>query len=104
MTVTRDEIVTSPLQDAGRRIVAQQKRRNTLVIFAQMLLWQVTNVVTTRFGGAGRARRGQGLIEYALIIALVALFALGALVVFGNKLSGLFVSFSNTPNQPTPTP
>jgi Flp pilus assembly pilin Flp len=35
------------------------------------------------------ARRAQGLVEYALIIALVAILAIAAIVVFGPAVASL---------------
>lgn len=33
---------------------------------------------------------GQGMVEYGLILALVAIVAIGALVVIGNRVKGTF--------------
>jgi Flp pilus assembly pilin Flp len=33
--------------------------------------------------------RGQGLVEYGLIIALVAVLAIGGLIIFGPAITGL---------------
>ncbi len=38
---------------------------------------------------------GQGLVEYALIIALVAIVAIGALQVLGNKANNSLTNASN---------
>ncbi|MBI3967495.1 MAG: Flp family type IVb pilin [Chloroflexi bacterium] len=35
-------------------------------------------------------REGQGLVEYALIIALVAILLIGALILMKNQISGTF--------------
>jgi pilus assembly protein Flp/PilA len=35
-------------------------------------------------------RRGQGMLEYALIIALVAVVAIAALVLLGPQIAGIF--------------
>ena len=37
-----------------------------------------------------RDESGQGLVEYGLIIALVALAVIGALVIFKDKIAALF--------------
>ena len=42
----------------------------------------------------GQREQGQGLVEYGLIIALVALAVIGALAVLGTSVSGLFQSIS----------
>ncbi len=40
--------------------------------------------------------RGQGLVEYGLIIALVAILAIAALIVFGPTVGGLLSSISGS--------
>jgi pilus assembly protein Flp/PilA len=40
--------------------------------------------------------RGQGLVEYALIIALVAILLVAALTVLKTQLSGVFSNISNS--------
>ena len=40
--------------------------------------------------GAGENERGQGLVEYALIIALVALVVIGGLALLGEDIGALF--------------
>ena len=42
-----------------------------------------------------RAERGQGLVEYALIIALVAVVVIAALVLLGPAISSIFVNISS---------
>jgi len=39
--------------------------------------------------------RGQGLVEYALIIALVAVVVIAALVLLGPAISSIFVHISS---------
>lgn len=39
---------------------------------------------------ASRRERGQGLVEYALIIALVAIVVIAALVLLGPRISSIF--------------
>ena len=41
------------------------------------------------------SERGQGLVEYALIIALVAILLVGALTALNGKLSTVFGNISN---------
>jgi pilus assembly protein Flp/PilA len=38
---------------------------------------------------AYRTQRGQGLVEYALILALIAIVAIAALIFMGNQISGI---------------
>ncbi len=40
---------------------------------------------------------GQGLAEYALILALIAIVAIVALVFLGNQISGVFHTISCSP-------
>lgn len=39
---------------------------------------------------------GQGLVEYALILVLIAVVVIGALTLLGNNISGLFSKLSTT--------
>ncbi len=45
--------------------------------------------MVTRVRSIAKDRRGQGLVEYALIIGLVALAAISALVYFGSQNNGV---------------
>ena len=38
---------------------------------------------------------GQDLLEYALLVALIALIAIGAVTLAGNTVSGIFTNISN---------
>lgn len=44
---------------------------------------------------ASRSERGQGLVEYALIIALVAIVVIAALVLLGPAISSIFVTINS---------
>jgi Flp pilus assembly pilin Flp len=48
---------------------------------------------TLDLDGAGRhdSERGQGLAEYALILSLIAIVAIGALAFFGEQLNAVFL-------------
>jgi pilus assembly protein Flp/PilA len=39
---------------------------------------------------------GQGLVEYALIILLIALAVFGGLTLLGTNITGFFSNFTNT--------
>ena len=39
--------------------------------------------------------RGQGLVEYALIIALVAIVVIGTLILLGPQIASIFQNISN---------
>ncbi len=40
-------------------------------------------------------RKGQGMVEYGLIISLIAVAVIAALVVLGPKIASLFTTVSN---------
>ena len=42
-----------------------------------------------------RRTRGQGLVEYALIIALVAIVVIGALLLLGPQIAAIFDTISS---------
>lgn len=42
-----------------------------------------------------RNEEGQGMVEYGLILALVAVVVIAALTLVGNKISGIFTSVSD---------
>ena len=45
---------------------------------------------------AGEAREGQGLVEYALIIAFIAVLVIVAMVFLKNQITGLFSTVGNS--------
>jgi pilus assembly protein Flp/PilA len=45
---------------------------------------------------ASRRETGQGLVEYALIIMLVAILVVAALLIVGGNLTGVFNSLVNS--------
>ncbi len=47
---------------------------------------------TDHIGAVVKNEQGQGMVEYGLIIALVALAVIAALVVLGGQISTLFTS------------
>ena len=46
--------------------------------------------VASRNRSASNTERGQGLVEYALILALVAVIVVGVLVILGPEIKNLF--------------
>ena len=52
--------------------------------------------MTIRVRSIAKDRRGQGLVEYALVIALIALVAVIALNFFGTKASNMMTNTANT--------
>jgi Flp pilus assembly pilin Flp len=43
----------------------------------------------------GAHRRGQTLVEYALILAIISVVAIGALVSLGNSVKGVYSSITS---------
>lgn len=50
----------------------------------------MTNLTTLRAALMARRAKGQGLTEYALIIALVAIVAVAALTLLGGQINTIF--------------
>ncbi len=48
-----------------------------------------------RLFGRAHGQNGQGLVEYALIIALVAVVVIGTLILLGPQISSIFQNISN---------
>jgi pilus assembly protein Flp/PilA len=60
-------------------------------------------VITSFLAWLNRDEEGQGLAEYALILALIAVVAIGALLVLGPAIAGILQNIANQiPNGPTP--
>jgi len=65
------------------------------VVARQPVLWSVqdrkeTSVLDLLF----RRERGQGLVEYALIIALIAVVVIGILILLGPAIGSIFSQIS----------
>jgi len=62
------------------------------------VLNQVVNCVSFALKAAqdNRRTRGQGLVEYALIIALIAIVVIAALLVLGPRIAAVFNNISST--------
>jgi len=54
----------------------------------------VMNLLTTRLRGLLRKDSGQDLLEYALLVALVALVAVGAVTLTGGSVNDIFTNIS----------
>jgi pilus assembly protein Flp/PilA len=53
--------------------------------------------VLARLSSTGlRSRRGQGLTEYALVIALISIVAVAALILLGGQISTIFGDITTT--------
>ncbi len=55
-----------------------------------------TNMVLTYFRARLGREEGQALVEYALIISLIALLAIGGLTLAGGKVDNMFSSIADT--------
>ena len=54
------------------------------------------NLLLTRVQSRLEREEGQALVEYALIISLIALLAIGALTLAGQKIGVMFSSIADT--------
>jgi len=73
------------------------------MLFAQVYLWCLTDAISTRLATARRrAQTGQGLVEYGLILALVAVVVVALLTTFGKQLGTTFSNIlSHVPGNTT---
>ncbi len=60
-----------------------------------MGLWLWTDYVEVDMRSLVKRTRGQGLVEYALIIALVAVVVIGALILLGPQIAAIFDTISS---------
>ena len=51
---------------------------------------QVAVAVLRKIAGVHRSEDGQDLLEYGVLVALIALIALGAVTTVGNTITGVF--------------
>jgi Flp pilus assembly pilin Flp len=51
---------------------------------------QVAVLVLRKIAGVRSSEDGQDLLEYGLLVALIALIALGAVTTVGNTINGVF--------------
>jgi pilus assembly protein Flp/PilA len=52
--------------------------------------------MVTRWFGRAHGQSGQALVEYALIIALVAVIVIGALILLGPQIASIFRNINNS--------
>lgn len=57
-------------------------------------------VVLGWFSKFGDDERGASLVEYALLLALIAVVAIGALVILGNKVNNTLTNVGQNINTP----
>jgi pilus assembly protein Flp/PilA len=60
-----------------------------------MLTRPLSYLVSRVFSRSHARTRGQGIIEYALILALVTLVIIGTLVIFGKQIVSEFQNIEN---------
>jgi pilus assembly protein Flp/PilA len=53
-------------------------------------------LITALLGALRRDEEGQGLAEYALILALIAIVAIAALIFLGGQVSGILTTVGNS--------
>ena len=56
---------------------------------------RVATYLTTFVGKARRDDEGQDLLEYALLVALIAIVAIGAVTLAGNQVDAIFTQIAN---------
>jgi pilus assembly protein Flp/PilA len=69
----------------------------------QILLWQATIVGWARDRVSNKDDTGASLVEYALLLALIAVVAIGALAFLGHAVSSTLNNVANTISGTTPT-
>lgn len=60
-------------------------------------LWDISPI-KRRLVELKKDEKGQGMVEYGLIIGLIAIVVVGALVFLGPKISGMFTNVGNKLN------
>jgi pilus assembly protein Flp/PilA len=56
----------------------------------------LTTLFSIRDRFEGRTERGATAVEYGLMVGLIAVVIIGAVIVLGNKLNGLFTSIGGS--------
>ena len=52
--------------------------------------------LTATFSDISEREEGQGLVEYALILVLVSIAAIGTLTILGGSVSGVFTTITSS--------
>ncbi len=60
-----------------------------------MFSWFFLNFANLRLADLRKDERGASLVEYGLLVALIALVCIAALQLLGTKLSGLFTNIAS---------
>jgi pilus assembly protein Flp/PilA len=66
----------------------------------QMMAWQAVIVGWVRGHLPGKDDKGASLVEYALLLALIAVVAIGALIFLGGAVNNTLHNVANTINNP----
>ena len=66
----------------------------------QVKLWQATLVGWVRSALTAKEDRGASLVEYALLLALIAVVAIGALIFLGGAVNNTLHNVANAINPP----
>ena len=66
----------------------------------QVMLWQAMLVGWVRDHLAPKEERGASLVEYALLLALIAVVAIGALIFLGHTVNNTLNNVANAINNP----
>jgi len=66
----------------------------------QIMLWQAMIVGWARDHVTGKDDTGASLVEYALLLALIAVVAIGALTFLGNTVAHTLNNVANVINNP----
>ena len=71
------------------------------MLFLGFQIWRVTQLVSLPMQRvAQRPKTGQGLVEYALVIALIAVVAVATLTALGGNLTKTFTNIMSSLNLP----
>jgi pilus assembly protein Flp/PilA len=66
----------------------------------QIMVWQAVLVSWVRSHVSGKDDRGASLVEYALLLALIAVVAIGALIFLGGAVNNTLNNVASTINNP----
>jgi len=66
----------------------------------QIMLWQAMLVTWARGQFAPKEEAGASLVEYALLLALIAVVAIGALIALGGAVNSTLNNVANQINNP----
>ena len=64
-----------------------------------MALMHLGELIRRRVERVIRSERGQGMVEYALILVLIAVVVIAVLIVLGNQVQNVFCNISGAMGQ-----